>query len=371
MILPMKINFVDLARQNKLYKKELMEAIEHIVNTASFILGPELAEFEKKFAAFCRKKYCVGLNSGTDALILALIAYEIKKGDEVITVPNGYFSTAMVISNIGAIPVFVDIDPVSYNIDTSRIEEKITKKTKAIIPVHLYGQAADMDPIVVLAKKHNLVIIEDCCQAHGALYKGKKVPYTQTGAFSFYPGKNLGAFGDGGAVVTNNPVIKDKLEYLRNDGAKNKYQHKMFGYKSRLDALQAAILSVKLKHLGKFVEQRRNAAKLYNRKLSSVKQIKTPSEMDYAYHAYHIYAILCERRNELQKYLAKDGIQTVIHYPTPIHLQDPYRRMGFKTGDFPVTEEFSKKVLALPIFPEIREEEITYICDKIRMFYTK
>ena len=367
----MKIDFVDLKRQNKLYKKDLLKPIEKIVDNASFIMGTAVVEFEKQFAAFCDKKYCVGLNSGTDGLLLALLSYGISQGDEVITVPNSYFSTAMVISLIGAKPVFVDIDTKTYNIDVSRIEEKITKKTKAIIPVHLYGQSADMDPIVALAKKYNLIIIEDCCQAHGAKYKQQSLPYTETGAFSFYPGKNLGSFGDGGAVVTNNSKIKEKLEYLRNDGSKKKYEHKIFGYKSRLDTLQAAILSVKLQHLDDFVEKRRKAAHLYSKKLSEIKQITTPYEADYAYHAFHIYAVVCERRDELQKYLLQAQIQTVIHYPTPIHLQTPYRKIGFKEGDFPLTESFSKHVLSLPIFPEIKEEEIDYVCNKIREFYSK
>jgi len=346
-----------------------MGTIEHIVDTASFIYGPELTAFENDFAKFCKKKYSVGLNSGTDALMLALLAYGIGKGDEVITVPNSYFSTAMVISNIGAVPVFVDINPQTYNIDAARIEEKITKKTKAIIPVHLYGQATDMDPIVDIAKKYNLIIIEDCCQAHGAKYKGKSLPYTQTGAFSFYPSKNLGSFGDGGAVVTDNIAIKEKLEYLRNDGAKKKYEHKMFGYKSRLDTLQAAILSVKLRHLEEFVEKRRKAANTYNKKLADIKQITTPYEAQYAYHAFHIYAIVCDKRDELREHLLKAGVQTAIHYPTPIHLQEPYLKMGFRKGDFPLSESHSQHVLALPIFPEIQEEEISYICDKIHQFY--
>ena len=366
----MKIDFVDLKRQNRIYRKEFIKALSSVVNDASFIYGPELTTFENDFAHFCGKKYCVGMNSGTDALMLALLAYGIKPGDEVITVPNSYFSTAMVISNIGAIPVFVDINPQTYNIDVTRIEEKISKKTKAIIPVHLYGQAADMDTIVSIAKKYNLIIIEDCCQAHGAKYKGKLLPHTETGAFSFYPGKNLGSFGDGGAVVTDNIEIKEKLEYLHNDGSKEKYEHKMFGYKSRLDTLQAAILSVKLKYLNEFVEKRRKAAQLYNKKLAGIKQIKTPYEAEYAYHAYHIYAILTNKRDELQNYLSKNGIQTVIHYPTPIHLQDPYLKLGFKKGDFPLSESHSKNVLALPIFPEITEKEIAYIAKTIKNFYS-
>lgn len=367
----MKIDFVDLKRQNKIYKEELMQVIEKVVDDASFIMGPALLEFEQQFAAYCNKKYCVSVNSGTDALMLALLAYGIGEEDEVITVPNSYFSTAMVISNIGATPVFVDMNPINYNIDVSHIEEKITKKTKAIIPVHLYGQPTDMDPIVELAKKYNLVILEDCCQAHGAKYKKEILPYTETGAFSFYPGKNLGAFGDGGAVVTDSPEIKKKLEYLRNDGSKIKYEHKMFGYKSRLDTIQATILNVKLKYLDQFITKRRNAAALYNRLLADIDEITTPKEMEYAYHVYHIYAILCKKRNNLQEYLSKSGIQTVVHYPTPIHLQEPYLKMGFKTGDFPLVESFSKRVLALPIFPEIQEEELINICNTIRKFYNQ
>ena len=366
----MKIDFVDLKRQNKIYKKQLLETIEETIDDASFIMGPRLAEFEKNFAAFCGKKYCIGLNSGTDALLLALIAYGIKPGDEVITTPNSYFSTAMVISLIGAVPVYADIDPKSYNINPKKIEEKITKKTRAIIPVHLYGQAADMDPIVKLAKRYNLLIIEDCCQAHGATYKGRKVPYTETGAFSFYPGKNLGAFGDGGAIVTDNKNLRVKNEYLRNDGSKIKYRHEIFGHKSRLDTIQAAILAVKLKHLDQFTEKRRVAAKFYTSLLNSINQIKTPQEMKYGKHAYHIYPIVCERRNRLQEYLKKKGISTVIHYPTPIHLQQAYSQLGFKRGDFPNTEYLAKNELSLPIFPEITKEEIKYVVKTIRDFYS-
>lgn len=366
----MKIDFVNLKRQDKLYKKELMGAIERIVDNASFIMGTELSKFEKEFASFCGRKYCVGLNSGTDALILTLLAYGIKPGDEIITTSNSYFSTAMSISAIGAIPVFVDIEKDSYNIDPKLIETKITKKTRAIIPVHLYGQAADMDPIVKLAKKYNLIIIEDCCQAHGAKYKGKKVPYMKTGAFSFYPGKNLGAFGDGGAVVTDDKNLADKIGYLRNDGSKMKYEHEMLGYKSRLDTLQAAILSVKLRYLDKFIEKRREWAMNYDKLLADIPQIKTPTRMAYAYHVYHVYAIQAENRDALKAYLEKKGISTVIHYPKPIHLQKPYLKLGHKNGDYPTTEAVSRKILSLPIFPEITKEEVEFVTRSIREFYT-
>lgn len=366
----MRARFVDLKKQDEKYKTEFMSAIERVIDNANFIMGNEVIAFEKQFAAYCGKKYCITLNSGTDALQLALTAYGIKKGDEVITVPNSYFSTAMTISNVGATPVFIDIDKDSYNMDIKLIEEKITNKTKAIIPVHLYGQAADMDAITSIANKHNLIILEDCCQAHGAKYKDKIVPIAETGAFSFYPGKNLGSFGDGGAIVTDNSEIAEKLEYLRNDGSKIKYEHRMFGSKSRLDTIQAAILLVKLKYLDFFVEKRRAAAKIYTNLLRSVRQIKTPKELSYAKHAYHIYAILCEKRDVLKKYLDQRGIETVIHYPTPIHLQDAYLKRGFKKGDFPVAEHLSENVLSLPIFPEITSEEIEYVVKTIKKFYS-
>lgn len=365
----MKIAFVDLKRQNKLYKKGLMQAIEEVVDDATFVFGKPLKQFEQRFAAFCNKKYTVGVNSGTDALLLTLMAYGIGPGDEVITAPNSYIASAMEISNVGATAVFGDVDKKSYTIDPQKIKSKITKKTKAIIPVHLYGQAADMDPIVELAKKNNLIIIEDCAQAHGAEYKGKIVPYTETGAFSFYPGKNLGAFGDGGAVATDNKEIKEKLEYLRNDGSIQKYIHKTFGYKSRLDTLQANILLVKLKNLDLWNQQRRKAARKYNELLAEINQVITPQEMGYAYHVYHIYVILAERRDQLQKYLTKHGVSTVIHYPTSIHLQKAYKDLGYKKGAFPIAEELAEKAISLPMFPEITNEEIEYVSSKIHEFY--
>jgi len=366
----MKVAFVNLKRQYKTYKKEIDHAIQEVLDTAGFVMGPKNEEFEKAFAKFCNKKYCVGVNSGTDALFLALKAYGIGDGDEVITAPNSYTASAMAATNAGAKPIFTDVDSRSYNIDPTKIEAKITKKTKAIIPVHLYGQPADMDPIVTIAKKHNLIIIEDCCQAHGAKYKGKVLPHTDSGAFSFYPGKNLGAFGDGGAVVTSSKQIKTALEYLRNDGSIEKYVHKTIGYKSRLDTLQASILLTKLKHLKEFVEKRRRAAQKYNKLLKGVAQIKTPVEMDYAHNAYHIYAVLAERRDALKKYLRINGISTVIHYPTPIHLQEAYKDLVYKKGDFPISEELAAKTISLPMFPEIKGTEIEYVCETIRNFYS-
>lgn len=363
------IKFVDLPRQNKILKTKILTTIKKIVDSANFIAGQPVKTFEESFAKFCNKKYAIGLNSGTDALKLALIAYGIGQDDEVITVPNSYFSTSMVISAIGAKPVFVDIDPDSYTINIKKLEKAISKKTRAIIPVHLYGQTADMDPIIKLAKKHRLIIIEDACQAHGAKYKGKIVPISETGAFSFYPGKNLGCFGDGGALVTDNYDIAKKILYLRNDGSYKKYYHEMFGVKSRLDSLQAAILSLKLNYLSKWNQMRRNHAILYTSLLKTIANVKTPKEADYATHVFHIYAIEVDRRDELKSYLKKSGVETGIHYPVPIHLQPPYRELGFKEGDFPVTEDKAEKILSLPMFPELEDNEIEYIVRKIENFF--
>lgn len=366
----MKIKFVDLKRENQVFEKPLTLIIQKIFRQAVFILGEPLERFEKNFARWLGKKYAVGVNSGTDALRLGLIAYGIKAGDEVITVANTYFATAMVVSNIGAKPLLVDPENIYFNIDPGEIAKHITRKTKAIIPVHLFGQTADMDPIVRLAKKHKLVIIEDCCQAHGAKYKGKKLPYTETGAFSFYPGKNLGGFGDGGAIVTNNKTVYNCLKLLRNDGSVKKYEHLIVGFKSRLDSLQAEILDFKLKHLNTFIKNRRQAAALYNRYLAPIKEVTTPREAPYAFHVYHLYVIRCRKRDALQKYLAKKGIDTVIHYPKPIHLQKAYfGNNGYKKGAFPVAEKQAKEILSLPMFPEITAREIQYIAKTIQRFY--
>lgn len=366
----MNIEFVDLKRQNERHWKTFSTVLLQVLRDSLFVGGKRVEQFEEEFARFCGKKYCIGLNSGTDAILFALLAYGIKPGDEVITPANSYFSPAMMISQIGAIPVFVDVDPKSDTIDVSRIEERITKKTRAIMPVDLYGQPADMDPIVVLAKKYNLTIIEDSCQAHGAQYKKHRLPYVETGAFSFYPGKNLGSFGDAGAIVTDNKHVHDTVLKLRNDGSTEKYVHTQFGYKSRLDTIQAAILSAKLPYLSEWNQKRRKAAELYTKLLGPVKQVKTPTEMPYSYHVYHLYVIECEKRDALRTFLSKHGIVTVIHYPIPIHLQTPYQKMGYKKGDFPITEERAKRILSLPIFPEITEKEITFVAKTIKQFFS-
>jgi dTDP-4-amino-4,6-dideoxygalactose transaminase len=367
----MKVKFVDLQRQNKIIFPEIDPLLKNLIFQADFNMGSKLDKFEKDFASFLGKKYVIGLNSGTDAIFLSLIAYGIQPGDEVIVPVNSYFSTAMVVSNLGSVPIFVDINPLYFTIDILKLEKAITKKTKAIIPVHLYGQSADMLPIIKLAKKFKLNVIEDCCQAHGCIYRNKIVPFGETGAFSFYPGKNLGAFGDGGCIATDNKNIYEKVLFLRNDGSRIKYTHSMFGIKSRLDTLQAVVLNSKLKYLNRWNKLRQEHALLYTDLLKEVQQVKTPLVLSNSKSVFHLYVIEVEKRNSLQIYLRKKGIETGIHYPTPIHLQKPYKDLGYKTGDFPITEEKSKKILSLPMFPELTNNEIMYVVKSIKDFYSK
>jgi len=364
------IPFVDLKAQYDSIKDEIDEAIQNVINNTSFIMGDELNKFEVEFAQFCNVKYSIGVANGSDALILSLRACGIGEGDEVITVPHTFISTAEAISNVGGKVVFVDIDSKTYTMDVSKIEEKINKKTKAIIPVHLYGQPADMDPIMKLAKKYNLKVIEDAAQAHGAEYKGKKVgSIGDVGCFSFYPGKNLGAYGDAGMVVTNNEKIAEGIKLLRNHGRiTKKYEHDIEGYSSRLDNLQAAILRVKLSHLNKWNDMRRRNAKKYNELLNNIGGITTPYEADYAKHVYHLYVIRVEkeRRDKLREELKSKGVATGIHYPIPLHLQPAYRYLGYKRGDFPVTEKASQEILSLPMFAELKDKQIEKIVKMIK-----
>ena len=366
------IPFVDLKAQYNSIKEEIDEAIQRVLDTTSFIMGEELKKFEVEFARFCDVKYAIGVANGSDALILALRACGIGKGDEVITVPHTFISTAEAISIVGGKIVFVDIDPKNYTIDVSKIEEKINERTKAIIPVHLYGQPADMDPIMKLAKKYNLKVIEDAAQAHGAEYKGKKVgSIGDVSCFSFYPGKNLGAYGDAGMITTNNEEIAEKVKLLRNHGRiSKKYEHKIEGYSSRLDNLQAAILRVKLRPLNKWNENRRRNAKKYNELLNNISGIITPYEAYYAKHVYHLYVIRAEkeRRDKLREELKSKSIATGIHYPIPLHLQPAYSYLGYKRGDFPITEKFSQEILSLPMFAELTDEQIEEIVEIIKNY---
>ena len=361
------ISFVDLKRQYISIKDEIDPAIKKVIDNASFILGKDVEDFEKNFASYCQTKYCVGVSSGTDALHLALRALNIGSGDEVIVPANTFIATALGVSYTGATPVLVDCNTHDYNIDVAKIEGAITARTKAIMPVHLYGQPADMSPILDIAKKHNLNVVEDACQAHGAEYIGKKCGSLGTiGCFSFFPGKNLGAYGDGGAVTTNDPEIDEKIRLLRDYGQKKKYHHELKGFNSRLDAMQAAILNTKLRHLDKWNNQRRKNAKLYNELLANAERIITPVEREDTKHVYHLYVIRSKIRGRLAEHLQSKGISVGIHYPIPIHMQKAYLDVGYEKGSFPVTEEYSGTILSLPMFAELNEEEIKYIVQNIK-----
>jgi len=365
----LNVPFVDLNRQYDSIKKEVDSKISAVLESGHFILGKDVENFEGNFASFIGVKNCVGLDNGTSALELSLRALGIGEGDEVITVANTFIATASSIAFTGARPVLVDIDKEIYNIDVTKIEEAITPKTKAIMPVHLYGQPADMDEITKIAKKHDLFVIEDACQSHGAEYRGRKTgSLGNVAAFSFYPAKNLGCFGDGGAIVTDDDRIAEKIRMLRDYGQKEKYQHMFIAYNRRLDTIQAAVLGVKLKYLEKWNQRRREVARLYNEGLKNI-DVVTPVERDYNKHVYHLYVIRTKERDRLKEFLQAKGISTGIHYLIPIHLQPAFKHLGYEKGDFPVTEGYSKEILSLPIFPELKKEEVEYISDCIAEFY--
>jgi dTDP-4-amino-4,6-dideoxygalactose transaminase len=367
----MKVNFVDLKAQYQTIKPEIDKAIENVISNTAFILGKAVAEFEDQFAAYCGAKHCVGINSGTSALIMALKALDVGEGDEVITTTNTFIATAEAISFAGATPVLVDIEDKNYNMDPGKLEKAITGKTKAVIPVHLYGQPADMDPILEIANRKGVAVIEDSCQAHGAKYKGKRAGGLGTVAcFSFYPGKNLGAYGEGGAVTTNDEGIAQKVRMLRDHGSPKKFYHEFIGNNCRLEGIQGAVLSVKLKHLDKWNDGRRKNADLYRKYLEGT-GVGLPEEMPYARHVYHVFCVRVKDREKLIDFLKEKGIFTNIHYPIPIHLQKAYQFLGYKKGDFPVTEGSMDQILSLPMFAELTEEEIKYTADGIKEFYGK
>jgi dTDP-4-amino-4,6-dideoxygalactose transaminase len=367
-IKPPGVPFVDLAAQHASIASEIDEAIAGVLRRTDFILGQDVHDFEQEFAAFCQAPYAVGVDSGTSGLELALRAYGIGPGDEVITAANTFVATVFAISYTGATPVLVDIDPETYTIDISRLAEAITERTKAILPVHLYGQPADMDPIMELARQRGLIVIEDACQAHGALYKGRRVgSLGHAAAFSFYPAKNLGAFGDGGLVTTNDDKVAEAIRMLRNYGQHEKYVHEVQGFNRRLDTLQAAILRVKLKHLDTWNTARRRHAARYAQLLAGSDAV-TPKEADYAESVWHLYVVRVADRNALKAYLADRDIATGIHYPVPIHLQPAYRDLGYARGDFPVTERYAEKILSLPMYAELDSDWIGDVVDAIKNF---
>lgn len=353
----MAVPLLDLSRQYRSIKEKLDQAVLRVFEHNQFILGPEVTELENRLAIFCDCKYAIGVASGTDALLLALRAAGVGPGDEVITSDFSFFASAGVISRLGAVPVFVDIEEDTYNIDPRAIEKVITSRTKAMMPVHLFGQTADMDPIMQIARKHNLQVIEDAAQAIGARYKNRQAgSIGHYGCFSFFPTKNLGGAGDGGLVTLSDDDRADFVRILRFHGAKPKYYHRVIGYNSRLDTLQAAVLLVKLDYLPRWTEGRRKNAALYDRAFQGT-AIKTPVAKDYAYHIYNQYTIAVENRDELMRVLKEKKIGHEIYYPVPFHLQDCFKDLGYKRDEFPLTSKASASVVSLPIFPELTAEE--------------
>ena len=363
----MTVPMVDLKIQYEAIHDEIMNAVQGVIQSTHFILGPQGKALEESIAAYHGVKHAIAVASGTDALHLALLAAGVKRGDEVITTPFTFIATAEAASYIGAVPVFVDIDPITYNIDISKIEAAITKKTKAIIPVHLYGAPVEMDGLMELAKKHGLKVIEDCAQSFGAEYRGKKTgAFGDIGCFSFFPSKNLGAYGDGGMVVTDDAKLAEHMHSLRNHGSRVRYYHDEIGYNSRLDEIQAAILRIKFKHIDEYNAKRRNNAFLYNKFLSGT-AIQTPSEQDGTKHVFHQYTIRIKNRDAVkQKLDAGNVTSSMIYYPVPLHLQAAYKDLGMKPGSLPKAELAAQEVLSLPMYPELTEEQIRLVADAVK-----
>lgn len=354
------IPFVDLKSQYQEIKSEIDAAIQEVVASCAFVQGKYCTGFENHFAKACNSKFALGCANGTVALELPLRAYNVGPGDEVIVPAHTFIATAEVVSNLGAKVVFADVNEQTYTIDPEDIARKITDKTKVIIPVHIYGQAADMDPILELAKEHNIKVIEDCAQAHFARYKGEVVPVGEVGAFSFYPGKNLGAYGDAGGVVTSDEGLYDAMCQFTNHGrAKGeKYSHSSIGSNYRMDGIQGAVLDVKLKHLPKWTERRREVANMYNKGFAHTSEIIAPIEAEYADHVYHLYVVRTSNRDAVMAQLKEAGVSCGVHYPIPLHLQPAYKHLGYKEGDFPVTEKIAKEILSIPICGNISDESV-------------
>ena len=367
----MKVQFIDFSQQYHEIKDEIDKGLKEVFRKADFVLGEEAESFEKEFAQYCEVKYGVGVNSGTDALYLAVSALDIDVGDEVILPAFTFIATALCISYAGARPVFVDIEEDTYNLDPKKLEKAITKKTKAVIPVHIYGQAANMSEIQGIAKKHNLKIIEDAAQAHGAAYKGEKIgSLGDVACFSFYPTKGLGAFGDAGMIVTNDKNVYEKSLMLRDYGRVSRYSHKIKGYNSRLDTIQAVVLSSKLRRLDQWNKMRAQSAAYYGKLLGGIKGIKTPVIKDDRTHVFQTFAIRAKNREKLMEYLKQKNISSLIHYPIPLHLQEAYEELNHKKGDFPVSEAVADDILSLPMYPHMKKEEIEYVCSALKEFYS-
>jgi len=360
------IPFLNLKAQHQALKTEILAALSEVLDSTAFAGGPYVAKFEEEFAAYCHTKYSVAVGNGTDALWFALLALGIGAGDEVITVPNTFIATAEAITYCGAKPVFVDVDQETYTLDPRLIERAITPRTKAIIPVHLYGQMADLDPIMEIARKHRLFVIEDACQAHGAEYKGRRAgSIGDIGCFSFYPGKNLGACGEGGASVTNDLELKNKMAMFRDHGQAKKYYHRVVGWNGRMDGMQGAILSIKLKHLNAWTEARRSHAAAYTAGFKHVHGVLTPKEAAQRKHVYHLYVLRVRNRDRILKQLADQGVNCAIHYPVPLHLQEAYAALGIGPGSLPVAEQCAGEIISLPMFPELTPAEIQTVVSSV------
>ena len=356
------IPFLDLKAQYASIKDEIDTAVLGVLASAQYVLGDEVAHFEEEFAAYCDVRHAVAVNTGTSALHLALLAAGVGPGDEVITVPFTFVATVSAICYTGALPVFVDVEPVSLTMDPAKLEVAITSRTKAIIPVHLYGQMADMDAIMSIAARHGIPVIEDACQAHGAEYKGRRAgSMGVSGCFSFYPGKNLGACGEGGIAVTNNDAHAKTMRMLRDWGQERRYHHVLKGFNYRMDGIQGAILRVKLRHLDAWTTARRAHATHYSSLLAELGTVKTPVEAAYRRHVYHIYAVRCRNRDGLHGALEAEGIQSGLHYPIPVHLQRAHEDLGYRPGDFPVSETAARTVLSLPIYPEMTTKQVEQV----------
>lgn len=364
---PAKIPFLDLKAHHDPIRTEVMAAINEVVDQNAFAGGPFVSRFEEQYARFCGAKYCVGVANGTDAIWLALLAHGIGAGDEVITIPMTFMATAEAITYAGAKPVFVDINDQTYTMDVEQVAAAITPRTKAIIPVHLFGQCADMDPILALAQQHGLIVIEDGAQSQGATYKGRSAgTMGHAGATSFYPGKNLGAWGEAGGITTNDAALRDRMVMFREHGQKKKYFHDVVGWNGRMDGIQAAVLSVKLKYLSQANAGRNRAAAHYDRLLAGTPGLTLPVKADYAGHVYHIYSVRVKNRDGLMQQLGERGIGTGIHYPVPVHLQHAYSNLGHARGSYPISEACADSFMSLPMFPEITDHQIETVARELK-----
>jgi dTDP-4-amino-4,6-dideoxygalactose transaminase len=363
------VPYLDLAAQMRPLRKEIDAAIARTLDNCSFCLGPDVASFEKAFAEYCGARECVAMNSGTSALHIALRLLNVGPGDEVITTPCTFVATSWAISYVGATPVYVDIEDATFNLDPKLVEKAITPRTKAIMPVHLYGHPFDIDPFLEISRKHKLPLIEDAAQAHGATYKGKVIgTFGRMSCFSFYPGKNLGAYGEGGALVTDDPALAARARALREHGSTQRYYHDEVGYNYRMEGIQGAVLGVKLKHLPAWTEERRRVAKRYSELLAKT-PLQLPAEADYAKSAWHLYVARHPRRDDLKKHLESQKIGCALHYPLSLHLQKAYAHLDYQAGDFPVSEKAARECLSLPIYPEMTDAQIERVAEAIQAFF--